>query len=67
MIVVDCLLNSTTALVFGSNSRTNMIYMICQECIMGLLNSKTIIYVTHQVEFLPAADLILVSCSSLNC
>ncbi|XP_047982065.1 ABC transporter C family member 3-like [Salvia hispanica] len=30
------------------------------ECIMGLLNSKTIIYVTHQVEFLPAADLILV-------
>nr|QVT92371.1 ABC transporter [Salvia miltiorrhiza] len=30
------------------------------ECIMGLLDSKTIIYVTHQVEFLPAADLILV-------
>ncbi|XP_042010090.1 ABC transporter C family member 3-like [Salvia splendens] len=30
------------------------------ECIMGLLNSKTIIYVTHQVEFLPSADLILV-------
>nr|QVT92372.1 ABC transporter [Salvia miltiorrhiza] len=30
------------------------------ECIMGILNSKTVIYVTHQVEFLPAADLILV-------
>ncbi|KAK6149391.1 hypothetical protein DH2020_016916 [Rehmannia glutinosa] len=30
------------------------------ECILGLLNSKTVIYVTHQVEFLPAADLILV-------
>ncbi|XP_060190067.1 ABC transporter C family member 3-like [Lycium barbarum] len=30
------------------------------ECIMGLLNSKTVLYVTHQVEFLPAADLILV-------
>ncbi|CAA3013139.1 ABC transporter C family member 3-like isoform X3 [Olea europaea subsp. europaea] len=30
------------------------------ECIMGLLNSKTVIYVTHQVEFLPVADLILV-------
>ena len=28
---------------------------------MGLLSSKTIIYVTHQVEFLPTADLILVS------
>ncbi|KAL6558752.1 Canalicular multispecific organic anion transporter 2 [Orobanche minor] len=30
------------------------------ECIMGLLVSKTVIFVTHQVEFLPAADLILV-------
>ncbi|KAL8462294.1 hypothetical protein ACS0TY_033372 [Phlomoides rotata] len=30
------------------------------ECILGLLYSKTVIYVTHQVEFLPAADLILV-------
>ncbi|KAL6185609.1 hypothetical protein ACLB2K_041739 [Fragaria x ananassa] len=31
-----------------------------KECLMGLLSSKTVIYVTHQVEFLPAADLILV-------
>ncbi|CBI39697.3 unnamed protein product, partial [Vitis vinifera] len=30
------------------------------ECLLGLLGSKTVIYVTHQVEFLPAADLILV-------
>ncbi|GFP80473.1 ABC transporter c family member 3 [Phtheirospermum japonicum] len=30
------------------------------ECILGLLDSKTVIYVTHQVDFLPAADLILV-------
>nr|GMC75534.1 ABC transporter C family member 3 [Ipomoea batatas] len=30
------------------------------ECILRLLDSKTVIYVTHQVEFLPAADLILV-------
>lgn len=30
------------------------------ECILGLLDSKTVVYVTHQVEFLPAADLILV-------
>ncbi|GER32854.1 multidrug resistance protein ABC transporter [Striga asiatica] len=30
------------------------------ECILGLLDSKTVIFVTHQVEFLPAADLILV-------
>jgi ABC transporter transmembrane region len=28
---------------------------------LGLLASKTVIYVTHQIEFLPAADLILVS------
>ncbi|KAH9804136.1 ABC transporter C family member 3 [Citrus sinensis] len=31
-----------------------------QEVLLGLLSSKTVIYVTHQVEFLPAADLILV-------
>ena len=28
---------------------------------MGILKDKTILYVTHQVEFLPAADIILVS------
>lgn len=27
---------------------------------MGILKEKTVLYVTHQVEFLPAADLILV-------
>ncbi|KAB2606085.1 ABC transporter C family member 3-like [Pyrus ussuriensis x Pyrus communis] len=31
-----------------------------KECLLGLLSSKTVIYVTQQVEFLPAADLILV-------
>ncbi|KAL4618721.1 hypothetical protein ACB092_06G031300 [Castanea dentata] len=31
-----------------------------RECLLGLLSSKVVIYVTHQVEFLPAADLILV-------
>ncbi|KAK8956017.1 ABC transporter C family member 3 [Platanthera guangdongensis] len=31
-----------------------------KECLLGLLSSKTIIYVTHQVDFLPSADLILV-------
>ncbi|KAL6322612.1 hypothetical protein AAG906_014282 [Vitis piasezkii] len=31
-----------------------------KECLLGLLGSKTVIYVRHQVEFLPAADLILV-------
>ncbi|KAA8523566.1 hypothetical protein F0562_009989 [Nyssa sinensis] len=31
-----------------------------KECLLGLLGSKTVIYVTHQIEFLPAADLILV-------
>ncbi|GER32433.1 multidrug resistance protein ABC transporter [Striga asiatica] len=30
------------------------------ECIMGLLGSKTVIFVSHQIEFLPAVDLILV-------
>ncbi|GFY97857.1 multidrug resistance-associated protein 3 [Actinidia rufa] len=31
-----------------------------QECLLGLLGSKTVIYVSHQVEFLPSVDLILV-------
>ncbi|KAL4579397.1 hypothetical protein LXL04_015541 [Taraxacum kok-saghyz] len=31
-----------------------------QECLLGMLKEKTVLYVTHQVEFLPAADLILV-------
>lgn len=31
-----------------------------QDCLMGILKDKTILYVTHQVEFLPAADMILV-------
>ncbi|KAL5975296.1 Canalicular multispecific organic anion transporter 2 [Asimina triloba] len=30
------------------------------ECLLRMLGSKTVIYVTHQVEFLPSADLILV-------
>jgi ABC-type multidrug transport system fused ATPase/permease subunit len=36
-----------------------------RECILGMLASKTVVYVTHQMEFLPVADLILVSLSSL--
>ncbi|XP_056177352.1 ABC transporter C family member 3-like isoform X2 [Syzygium oleosum] len=31
-----------------------------KECLLGLLSSKTVIYITHQVEFLPTVDLILV-------
>ncbi|XP_043704666.1 ABC transporter C family member 3-like isoform X8 [Telopea speciosissima] len=31
-----------------------------KECLLGILGTKTVIYVTHQVEFLLSADLILV-------
>ncbi|KAL9232032.1 hypothetical protein vseg_007181 [Gypsophila vaccaria] len=31
-----------------------------KECLLRQLQSKTVIYVTHQVEFLPSSDLILV-------
>ncbi|KAI3755919.1 hypothetical protein L1987_55728 [Smallanthus sonchifolius] len=31
-----------------------------KECMLRFLDSKIVIYITHQVEFLPAADLILV-------
>lgn len=37
-----------------------------QECIMGALQLKTVVYVTHQMEFLPSADLILVGQFSLH-
>ncbi|XP_042503356.1 ABC transporter C family member 3-like isoform X1 [Macadamia integrifolia] len=31
-----------------------------KECLLGILSTKTVIYVTHQVEFFPFANLILV-------
>ncbi|XP_073262159.1 ABC transporter C family member 3 [Populus alba] len=31
-----------------------------KHCLMGLLSDKTVIYVTHQLEFLAASDLVLV-------
>ncbi|GJP59749.1 hypothetical protein CLOP_g15118 [Closterium sp. NIES-67] len=34
--------------------------MIFDECVLGLLGAKTVLFVTNQLEFLPAADLILV-------
>ncbi|KAL3687426.1 hypothetical protein R1sor_013735 [Riccia sorocarpa] len=33
---------------------------IFTNCVLGTLSSKTVIYVTHQVDFLSAADLVLV-------
>ncbi|KAL2953239.1 hypothetical protein AAZX31_19G155000 [Glycine max] len=38
-----------------------------REYILTALADKTVIYVTHQVEFLPAADLILVWLYSFSC
>lgn len=31
-----------------------------QECVLGVMAAKTVIYVTHQIEFLPPADIIVV-------
>ncbi|VAH20552.1 unnamed protein product [Triticum turgidum subsp. durum] len=31
-----------------------------KECLLGFLASKTVVYVTHHVEFLPSADVIMV-------
>lgn len=36
------------------------IFLELQEYILTALAAKTVVFVTHQVEFLPAADLILV-------
>ncbi|GKB53446.1 ABC transporter C family member 3-like protein [Tanacetum coccineum] len=40
--------------------RLVLLMLIQEECMLQFLDSKTVIYITHQVEFLPAADLILV-------
>ena len=37
-----------------------------QEYVMGALSSKTVILVTHQVDFLPAFDSVLVSTASFS-
>lgn len=39
---------------------TDHALQIAQDCVMGALRKKTVILVTHQVEFLHAVDLILV-------
>ncbi|KAK2639936.1 hypothetical protein Ddye_027731 [Dipteronia dyeriana] len=46
--------------MFYQLSSQTHLYSCIQEVLLGLLRSKTVIYVTHQVEFLPPADLILV-------
>jgi ABC-type transport system involved in cytochrome bd biosynthesis fused ATPase/permease subunit len=35
--------------------------MFLQNCLMQLLSQKTVVFATHQVEFLDAADIVLVS------
>ncbi|KAL6516215.1 Multidrug resistance-associated protein 5 [Orobanche gracilis] len=49
--------------LFKISSKLNLakfIYVELQEYILTALATKTVVFVTHQVEFLPAADLILV-------
>lgn len=40
--------------------------LLLQKCLMGLLSQKTVIYTTHQLEFLDAADLVVVSRKGLK-
>lgn len=35
--------------------------MLLQHCIRELLSLKTVVYVTHQLELLAAADIVIVS------
>ncbi|KAL6564040.1 Multidrug resistance-associated protein 5 [Orobanche hederae] len=49
--------------LFKISSKLNLakiIYVELQEYILTALATKTVVFVTHQVEFLPVADLILV-------
>lgn len=39
--------------------------LLLQECVRGALKNKTILLVTHQVDFLHNVDLIVVSSQSI--
>ncbi|KAJ0037798.1 hypothetical protein Pint_23652 [Pistacia integerrima] len=43
-----------------SGGQKQRIQLARAECLMGLLSQKTVIYATHQLEFLDGADLVLV-------
>ncbi|KAK1363254.1 hypothetical protein POM88_038815 [Heracleum sosnowskyi] len=53
-----CLKQDLEILPFGDQTVVGS--RLFRECLLGLLESKTVIYVTHQVDFLPAAGLIMV-------
>ncbi|URE04870.1 ABC transporter transmembrane region, partial [Musa troglodytarum] len=36
-------------------------FFVVVECLLGFLASRTVVYVIHQVEFLPSADFILIT------
>ena len=40
--------------------------LVVQECVLKLLAEKTVIMVTHQIDFLPAADLVIVRSKTLH-
>ena len=42
------------------SSAMMILVLLVQKCIRGLLKEKTILLVTHQVEFLSRADLVVV-------
>jgi len=47
--------------LFLSSMDITLIRNSVQKCLMKLLYDKTVVYATHQLEFLESADLILVS------
>ncbi|CAJ1971494.1 unnamed protein product [Sphenostylis stenocarpa] len=60
-VLQACSLNKDLEILsFGDQTIVGERSHLFKECLLGLLSTKTVVYVTHQVEFLPAADLILV-------
>ena len=49
---------SKSCLVF--TERIALVILVMQECVKGVLKKKTVILVTHQIDFLHEADSILV-------
>lgn len=52
--------------IFFYYKESNRLIALSQECVRGTLRDKTIILVTHQVDFLNNVDQILVCMNAFN-
>lgn len=48
-------------------TNSSILIFLLQKCLINLLAQKTVVYVTHQLEFLSASDLVLVGSETILC